>query len=92
MYPTQLWDIRRNIEAAEKEVLNTEKIKNDQPKPIVGAAAAVVGQLQAIESIKYLCGIENILKNCVLSVNLIKHEYRKIALKKNPHCAVCSPR
>jgi hypothetical protein len=32
MYPTQLWDIRRNIEAAEKEVLNTEKIKDVRRK------------------------------------------------------------
>jgi hypothetical protein len=28
MYPTQLWDILKNIEAEEKEALNTEEIKN----------------------------------------------------------------
>tara|TARA_B100000929_G_scaffold123631_1_gene97846 strand:+ start:495 stop:599 length:105 start_codon:yes stop_codon:yes gene_type:complete len=32
MYPTQLWDILKNIEAVEKEALNIEKINDVRRK------------------------------------------------------------
>jgi adenylyltransferase/sulfurtransferase len=61
-----------------------------RPEPVVGAIAGMLGSLQALEVIKYLTGIGDLLKGRMLMIdgeNLACHE---INLIKKTDCPVCS--
>lgn len=57
--------------------------------PVLGATPGVIGSLQAMEAVKYLAGTGGNLKNELLTWDGLKQEFRKVVLKKDPHCAVC---
>jgi molybdopterin/thiamine biosynthesis adenylyltransferase len=50
----------------------------------------VIGSLQAMEAIKYILGVGNLLTGYLLTYDAITMEFRKIKLPKDTHnCAVC---
>ena len=57
---------------------------------VIGAMAGVIGTLQAMEAIKYLLGIGELLTGYLLTYDALHMEFRKVKLPKHvPGCAVC---
>jgi adenylyltransferase/sulfurtransferase len=57
--------------------------------PIVGATAAVIGSLEALEALKYLVGKGTNLKNRLLIWDGELVEFHTVEIKKDPQCPVC---
>ena len=57
--------------------------------PVVGATPGVIGTLQALEAIKYLVGIGNLLENKLLIWNGLTQEFKTFKARKDPACKVC---
>ena len=56
---------------------------------ILGAVAGVIGSLQAVECLKHLLGIGQLLTDCLLTFDALTMTPRKVAFRRNPRCAVC---
>ncbi len=56
---------------------------------ILGVLPGVIGTIQATEAIKYLLGLGALLTDQVLTYRALPMEFRKVPVKKNPHCKVC---
>jgi len=59
---------------------------------VIAPAAGMIGTLQALETIKFLAGIETTLKGKLLTFNALKTDYRCFTLKKDTTCSVCKTR
>jgi len=59
---------------------------------VIGAMGGIIGSLQALEAIKYITGVGELLTGYLLTYDAITQEFRKVKLpSKAPlHCAVCS--
>jgi molybdopterin/thiamine biosynthesis adenylyltransferase len=50
----------------------------------------VIGSLQAMEAVKYILGVGELLTGYLLTYDAIKMEFRKVKLPNDTHsCAVC---
>ncbi|MDR1913573.1 MAG: molybdopterin-synthase adenylyltransferase MoeB [Clostridiales bacterium] len=56
---------------------------------VIGAMGGVIGSLQAMEAVKYLTGIGDLLTGYLLTYDALKMEFRKIKLPFDKDCAVC---
>ena len=57
---------------------------------VIGAMAGTIGTLQAMEAIKYILGIGNLLTGYLLTYDALTMEFRKVKLPGRAHdCAVC---
>lgn len=56
---------------------------------VIGAMGGIIGTLQALEAIKYLLGIGNLLTGYLLTFNALTMEFRKIKIKPDHNCRVC---
>lgn len=57
---------------------------------VIGAVAGVIGCLQAMEAVKYLIGVGDLLVGRLLTYDALSMEFRTIKLPKEvPSCAVC---
>ncbi|RLA43864.1 MAG: hypothetical protein DRR06_11060 [Gammaproteobacteria bacterium] len=60
---------------------------------VLGVLPGLVGAFQANEAIKYLAGLITPLSNCLLLIEALDLEFRRIQLQSDPQCATCgSPR
>jgi len=60
---------------------------------VIGAMGGVIGSLQAMEAIKYILGVGDLLVGKLLTYDALKMEFRTIQLpKKVSNCAVCGER
>ncbi len=57
---------------------------------VLGTLPGLVGQMQATEAIKMICGIDSILCGYLLLFNIRGWNFNKIKIPKNPECVVCS--
>ena len=58
---------------------------------VIGAMGGVIGSLQAIEAVKYLTGVGDLLVGYLLTYDALKMEFHKIKLPaRGEGCAVCS--
>lgn len=57
---------------------------------VVGAMGGVIGSLQAMEAIKYITGVGELLTGSLLTFDAIKMNFHKVKLPKaDSNCAVC---
>lgn len=63
-------------------------VDNDEPKPVLGALAGVIGTMQALETIRFLIG-KSSLKNMLLYFDGVNMEWTKLPIQKNATCKVC---
>lgn len=57
---------------------------------VIGAVAGVIGCLQAMEAVKYLIGVGDLLVGRLLTYDALTMDFRTIKLPKEvPSCAVC---
>jgi molybdopterin/thiamine biosynthesis adenylyltransferase len=56
---------------------------------ILGAAAGVLGSIQAGEAIKYLIGAGRLLTDTLLQFDLLKSDFRKTRVKRRAKCPLC---
>jgi len=56
---------------------------------ILGAVAGVVGTLQAVEVLKYLLGIGELLSGKLLLYDALNARFRAIHVPRNPSCQAC---
>lgn len=57
---------------------------------VIGAMGGVIGSLQAMEAIKYIVGVGELLTGYLLTYDALKMEFRKIKLPKaDKTCAIC---
>jgi len=64
----------------------------DEPRAIVGAAAGVLGCLQAVEAIKLLAGLGRTLERRMMAVDLWHMEFHLVAVQPDPSCPSCGRR
>lgn len=60
--------------------------------PVLGAAAGVIGSLQAIEAVKYLTGTGRTAENRLIFFDGSDGGFETIPMERNPRCPHCSPR
>ncbi|MDR1546629.1 MAG: molybdopterin-synthase adenylyltransferase MoeB [Deltaproteobacteria bacterium] len=58
---------------------------------VVGALAGVLGSLQAMEAVKYLTGVGQLLTGRLLTFDALSMDFRTIKVARRPNCAVCGP-
>jgi molybdopterin/thiamine biosynthesis adenylyltransferase len=58
--------------------------------PVFGAVAGAIGSLGAMEIIKYLAGLGEPLAGAMLVCDLRTQTFRKLPLRRDPQCRVCS--
>ena len=56
---------------------------------ILGSVAGVIGTLQATETLKELLGLGASLAGSLLIYDALETEFRKIAVPRDPDCALC---
>lgn len=57
---------------------------------VIGAMGGVIGSLQAMEAVKYITGVGQLLTGSLLTFDATTMTFRKISIPKaNPKCAVC---
>lgn len=58
---------------------------------VIGAMGGVIGSLQAMEAIKYILGVGDLLTGYLLTYDALKMEFRKVKLPQDTKgCAVCN--
>jgi len=58
---------------------------------VLGVLPGLVGSLQALEAIKWILGIGESMVGRLLLVDALRLQFREIALRKDPACAMCGP-
>lgn len=57
---------------------------------VIGAMGGVIGSLQAMEAVKYILGVGDLLTGYLLTFDAITMEFRKVKLPTDTHsCTVC---
>lgn len=68
-------------------------VPNCKQVGIIGAVPGVIGSLQAMEAIKYLLGVGELLTGKLLTYDALKMEFRTVQLPHHvPDCPVCAAR
>ena len=56
---------------------------------VIGAMAGVIGCMQALEAVKYIIGVGDLLTGRLLTFDALDMETYPVTLPKNPDCPVC---
>ena len=56
---------------------------------IMGAVAGMLGSIQAVEVLKYVTGVGELLTDTLLTFDALTMSFRKISLKRRPDCTAC---
>ena len=64
----------------------SDEILNCEAEGIMGPVAGVIGNIQAIEVLKKILGIESSLNKSILIINLLTLNFRKISFSKKRNC------
>ena len=60
-----------------------------QEAGVLGAAAGVMGTLQAVETLKILLGLGSILSHRLLVYDALECDFQLVDREPNPHCPLC---
>lgn len=58
--------------------------------PVFGAVSGLAGCLGAVEAIKLICGVGDLLLDRLLAIDLREMRFQTIATRRNPNCPVCA--
>ena len=61
----------------------------DNPRPILGPLAGLIGTVQAIEVVKCIVGSEDVLRDTVLFVDGTRFLFKRHPVARDPHCRAC---
>ncbi len=65
-------------------------VPSAQEEGVIGAVCGIIGSMQALEAIKYLTGVGQLLTGYLLTCDALTMELRKVKLpKRTLDCAVC---
>jgi len=57
--------------------------------PVIGAVSGTVAAMAAVEAIKHIAGIGELMTNRMLRIDLRAMSFRELPISKNPECSVC---
>jgi molybdopterin/thiamine biosynthesis adenylyltransferase len=57
---------------------------------VLGPVAGMLGTIQAAEALKFIIGNAPLLTNALLTFDALEMNFRKIAIRRNPDCVLCS--
>lgn len=67
--------------------------KGAMPSPaemgVLGAAAGIMGTMEAAETIKFLTGSGDLITDTLLNVDVLRMDFQRIEISRNPDCPVC---
>lgn len=66
-----------------------ELTSDETPRSPLGALPGVIGSIQAIEAIKCLLGIGDLLTDALLTFDALAMSFRKVTVRRNAGCGVC---
>ncbi|MDN3610408.1 molybdopterin-synthase adenylyltransferase MoeB [Vibrio ostreicida] len=67
-----------------------ELVPNCSEGGVLGVLPAIIGSLQATETIKIICGIGQSLSRQLILYNALDLDFKKVNLVKDPSCPICS--
>lgn len=56
---------------------------------VMGALCGVIGSLQAMEALKWVTGLGEILNGTILCYDALRSQFRKVKIKPDPDCPLC---
>jgi molybdopterin-synthase adenylyltransferase len=56
---------------------------------VLGGIAGIMGTIQAMEAMKYLLGVGQLLTNRLLMLDALTMSFREVEIKRDPRCTVC---
>ena len=59
--------------------------------PVLGSTAGILGCIQAMEAIKYIVGIGDLMTNRLLIFDGFSMKFREVRVESDPQCPDCSP-
>ena len=65
-------------------------VPNCQEGGVLGVLPGIIGNLQVVETLKLILGQGETLVGSLLLYDALKIEFRKLKLKRDPKCSVCS--
>lgn len=65
-------------------------VPNCQEGGVLGVLAGIIGNIQAVETLKMILGIGKPLVGTLLIYDALNTEFRKLKLKRDANCPVCS--
>ncbi|MCX7877791.1 MAG: HesA/MoeB/ThiF family protein [Ignavibacteria bacterium] len=57
---------------------------------VLGVVPGIAGTVMALEAVKYLTGVGDLLKGEMLLIDTLKMKFRLVNFTKNPACVICS--
>jgi sulfur-carrier protein adenylyltransferase/sulfurtransferase len=66
-----------------------ESVPNCAQAGVLGVLPGIIGMLQAIEAIKLIIGIGDLLIGRLLHFDALKMQFRELNLRRDAHCPVC---
>lgn len=63
--------------------------RQKETTPVLGAVAGIVGSMQALETIKILLHIDDVLFGTILYYDAKRHELEQVKIPDNPLCLCC---
>src|SRR6267378_4402471 len=67
-----------------------ESVPNCAQAGVLGVLPGIIGLLQAIETLKLILGIGEVLVGRLLHFDALKVKFRELNLRRDPQCPVCS--
>ena len=65
------------------------QVPNCAEAGVIGALPGLVGSIQAIEAVKIIMGVGNVLSSRMILIDALNMEFREINIKKDKNCKLC---